>query len=204
MSGFEPIADIVSDVVNALRSHPGYEAATLFLGGVFAWSGAAKIRRPTLAAMAIADFGLVINPRGWHGVVIGTLELGLALALIIGQGMPVVLTLTCGLLAVFTLLVAVALRRRQSFACFCFGGEEELSRATLIRNLLLVALSTLLLSAALVSADRLGDPKMLLLTAMLAITALAMTALLTRLPKLLRWNSEVRDHFEERARACAQ
>lgn len=202
MGGLEPIGEFIASVFYVLRSHPGYEAATLFLAGIFVWSGLAKLRRPGLAAMAIADFGLVARPRPWQGLGLGLFELGLGAAIVVGQAMSLVLGLACITLAAFTALVLRSVRRSESFACFCFGGEEELSRATLARNLGLLALALLLWSAAVGSAERLGTGEELWLTALVAMGALASSALVAHVPRLLRWNWEVEDHFEARAREC--
>lgn len=202
MDGLEPIRQLIAAALGALQSHPDYEAATLVLAGVFAWSGLAKLRRPRLAAMAIADFGLVDRPRRWQGMALGLFELGLGAAIAIGQGMTVVLGLACLTLLALTALLLRALGRSESFACFCFGGEEKLSRATLVRNLALLALAGLLWSASLGTAERLGSWEEFWLTAIVAAGALASSALIARVPRLLRWNWEVRDHFEARAREC--
>jgi methylamine utilization protein MauE len=198
VGGLDPIADLVATAFAALRSHYGHDVVALFLAGVFAWSGAAKLRRPQLAALAIADFGLVQRPRRLYGLALGFLEIGLACALAAEPGMPLVLGAVSLALVAFTVLVARAVWRSESFACFCFGGGDEVSSATLLRNLALLALVALLWSPTPGAAPApSGAPA---LSALVAIAALATTALLGRVPRLFGWNREVREHFESRAR----
>ncbi len=198
MGGLDPILDLAASAVAALRSSHGHDVVSLFLAGVLAWSGVAKLHRPLPAALAIADFGLVKRPRRLQGVALGLFELGLAVAVAADPTSELVLAMLSLTLLAFTALIARALSRSESFACFCFGGDDELSRATLARNLGLLALVALLWSSPTAS----GPPPAAapLLSALIAVAALMATALLARLPRLLRWNWEVRDHFESRAR----
>ena len=147
MGGFEPIADLVNAVWVAVRSPDGQDVVVLFVAGVLVLSSVAKLRHPRLAALAIADFGLVGRPQRAYGIALGLFELGLAGALVIQPGSPVVLGALSLTLLVFTGLIVRALRGSERFACFCFGGEEELSRATLLRNIVLLVLVAVLWTA---------------------------------------------------------
>jgi len=199
VGGLHPIVDLVADAVAALRSQYGHEVVALFLAGVLIWSGAAKLRRPRLAALAIADFGLVRHPRRGYGIVLGLAELGLAASLAPQPRMPLVLGAVSFALLAFTAVVARALWRSDRFACFCFGGEEELSRTSLLRNLALLGLLAFLwtpIAGGPVSAP----PGTWTLMILIALGGLATAALLARVPRLLRWNREVREHLESRAR----
>lgn len=65
MGGFETILDAIGTAANALRMYPGLEIATLVLGGIFIWSGAAKLRSPRHTVQAIADSELLRAPNRW-------------------------------------------------------------------------------------------------------------------------------------------
>lgn len=199
MGGFEPIADLVNAVWVAVRSPDGQDVVVLFVAGVLVLSSVAKLRHPRLAALAIADFGLVGRPQRAYGIALGLFELGLAGALVIQPGSPVVLGALSLTLLVFTGLIVRALRGSERFACFCFGGEEELSRATLLRNIVLLVLVAVLWTAPVGGGSADTAPGSSVLTLFIAIGALGTAALLARVPRLLRWNWEVRAHFEARA-----
>lgn len=63
------------------------------------------------------------------------------------------LLLAAGLLIVFGVAIGLALRRRVSAPCRCFGGAAELSRWNLVRNGLLLAVAGVSLTAPGAPAD---------------------------------------------------
>ena len=76
MNGFESAFSLLGEVLYLVTSPAGYGIAIWILAIIFVWSGLAKLRRPTLAAMAMNDFGVLrrVRPR------LGAAELLLALA----------------------------------------------------------------------------------------------------------------------------
>lgn len=69
------------------------------------------------------------------------LELGLALALLLGLALPFAGLLSAGLLLVFSAAVVVNLRRGRPIACTCHGlaGSQHISWGLVARNCLLLA-----------------------------------------------------------------
>lgn len=203
MGGFDIILGAFGAVLTAVQSYPGFEIATLVLGGVFVWSGAAKLLSPRRTVQAIADFQLLRSPDRRHALVLAGSEVGVGVALVLGDQLTFVFGVASVMLGVFSFAVARALRRGASFSCFCFGAEAELSYRTLLRNLLLLGLVTVLLTAG-TDAVRLSVPVGDAL-GILAVTVSTLAGLLVaaQIPSLLRWNSEVRDHHRKRARECA-
>jgi Methylamine utilisation protein MauE len=169
-----------------LTTPAGYGIAVWILAIVFAWSGLAKLRRPTLAAMAVHDFGVLSRVRPRIGGVLGASEMLLALALIIGALPVVFLPVTAGFLWTFVLLITRSLRLGKDFSCFCFGdSDSRVSRLTLIRTAALAGLASILALAPLRYA---GFDQVYLLQAISAAALVGTIALAGKIPKLLRWN----------------
>jgi hypothetical protein len=191
MNGFESALSLSGEILRLATTVPGLGIEVCILGIVFAWSGIAKLRRPTRAAMAIVDFGVLRRVRPALGSVLGGAELALALALVTGLLPIVFLPLAATLLWVFVVLIARSLRDGERFECFCFGGAgSKLSGLTLLRTGALALLaSTVAISAPTsgVFAD-FGIPY-----ALQAVSAAALVGglvLAGQIPKLLRWNKD--------------
>lgn len=98
MNGFERALLLARDALDVLTGATGYGIAIWFLAFIFTWSGIAKMRRPTLAAMAMVDFGVVRHLRPRLGFALGTIELLLALFLALGVYPSLFLYMTDALL----------------------------------------------------------------------------------------------------------
>lgn len=203
MDGLRPVLESVQSLVSILQTPPGYEVGTWMLAIVFLWAGAVKLARPALAALALADFRVVRDPKPWQGVALGLFEFCLGIAIVVGQGMAVVLGLAGAALAAFSLLVLRSLLAHESFACFCFGGEDEsLSATTLVRTLLLAVLACVLWLAQMPVADRVSSAEQAYLTLLVATGVLSIILTLSLAPRLVRWNREIVAVFRARAREC--
>ena len=124
MNGFASALYFLADVLHLVTAPAVYGIAIWILAIIFVWSGLAKLRRPTLAAMAIRDFGVLRQIKPRLGGVLGAAELLLALSLITGVLPAVVLPVPAGLLWFFVLLIAKSLFSGEEFSCFCFGDAD--------------------------------------------------------------------------------
>ncbi len=93
VSGFESALSLFVGALGLLTAPSGFGIAVWILAIILAWSGIAKLRRPTLAAVAIVDFGVVRRVRPPLGAALGAGELLLALLLATGILSAVVLAL---------------------------------------------------------------------------------------------------------------
>jgi len=112
--------------------------ARIAVGVVLLVAGVAKLCQPSWPATAKA-FGAparLIPALPWVEIVLGAL-------LVSGVGLPWTALAAAVLLAGFTLLVAVRLRRGDAVPCGCFGetSPAPVGRDTVLRNLLLVILA---------------------------------------------------------------
>ncbi|MDQ3863565.1 MAG: hypothetical protein M3317_08715 [Actinomycetota bacterium] len=186
MNGFESALSLLAGTLDLLTTPAGYGIAIWILAIIFAWSGLAKLRRPTLAAMAVHDFGVLPRVRPRLGGALGAAELMLALSLIVGALPVVSLPVTAGLLWIFVLLIARSLRLGKDFSCFCFGdSDSRVSRLTLVRTAALALLASILVVAPLPYAR---FDQAYLLQAISAAAFVGTIALASKVPKLLRWN----------------
>jgi hypothetical protein len=186
MNGFGSAIALLAKGFDLMTSPAGYGIAIWVLAIVFVWSGLAKLRRPTLAAIAMNDFGIVRRIRPGLGRALGALELLLALSLVTGTLLVVVLPFTAVLLWFFVLLIARSLWLGKDFSCFCFGdADSRLSRLTLIRTTALALLASVL---ALVPLRYAGFDQVYLLQAISAAALVGAIVLASRIPELLRWN----------------
>jgi putative oxidoreductase len=128
----------------ALIGHP-YVALVLrlALAGVFLWAGVAKASDPHAFGLEIARYRMV--PEGLvnlMAIMLPWIELVAAVGLVAGLwARPCALACT-GMLLVFIVAVASALRRGLDISCGCFGGGADaarLSQTTLWRDLLWLA-----------------------------------------------------------------
>lgn len=179
---------------NALGNFAGssvYALGVVALSVVFMWSGLAKLRDPWIAAMAMVDFGVIARPRVVLGraLAVGEFALGLTLAASLwapGWAAAIIASVTALVLAIFTVLIARALRRGASFACYCFGhGDGDISRAALARTAALTALAAALaVGAADLGASFTGEERALGLVA--GVAAVGTLVLITRAAPLYR------------------
>src|ERR671914_3126410 len=112
MNGFESAFSLFAELLRLLTAPAGYGIAVWILAIIFVWSGVAKLRRPTLAAMAMMDFGVLRRVRPLLGSALGAAELLLALFLITGTLPVIFLPVTAGLVRVFLLLISKSLSSR--------------------------------------------------------------------------------------------
>lgn len=191
MNGFESALALFAGFLDLLTGQAGYGIAVWVLVIIFVWSGVAKLRKPTLAAMAITDFGVVRRIRPRLGSALGATEVLLALFLAAGILPTVFLSFTAGLLWLFVLLIARSLWLGKDFACFCFGeADSRLSRWTLIRTAALATLATLLAAAPLQTGSYAGFVQAYVLQAVAAAAIVGAVVLGGQIPKLLRWNRD--------------
>ena len=189
MNGFESALALFSELLRLVTAPAGYGIAVWVLAIIFVWSGVAKLRRPTLAAMAMMDFGVVRRVRPRLGSALGAVELLLALSLIAGVLPALVLPVTAGLLWFFVLLIARGLLSGEDFACFCFGDSaSRLSRLTLVRTAALALLASVLAVAPLPTYA--GFSETYVLQAISAAAFIGAISLVGHIPKLLRWNKD--------------
>jgi hypothetical protein len=188
VNGFESALSLIAKALNLITAPTGYGIAVWILAIVFVWSGVAKLRKPTLAAVAMMDFGVLRRVRPRLGSALGAAELLLALLLISGTLPALFLPVAAGLLWLFVLLIAKSLLSGEDFACFCFGdADSRLSRLTLVRTGALALLASVLAVAPLPYA---GFDRTYLLQAIFAAAFVGTVALGSQVAKLLRWNRD--------------
>lgn len=130
-------------------SQEGLTVGRMFLGGMFALSGALKLRHPFRSAMAMVDFGVIKIARTGFGTALGVIEVALAGALLMGRSAEVGLVLSTALLTIFTLLILRNLLVGRRTPCFCFGSSADaMSGFTLIRTAAFAGLSLILTTSA--------------------------------------------------------
>lgn len=119
----------------------------LGLAAVFGAAGALKLRDPSGFATEIANYHLLPSLAPWLAATLPAIELGLALALLLGtrrwrRAAALAATL---LLAVFTVAVAQVVARGINVSCGCFGGDSgPVTLVTVARDLALLGASALL------------------------------------------------------------
>ncbi len=191
MNGFESALDLFEGFLRLVSAPAGYGIAVWVLTIIFVWSGVVKLRRPTLAAMAITDFGVLRRVRPRLGSALGGTEVLLALFLVTGTLPMLFLPVSAGLLWLFVLLIARSLWSGKDFACFCFGdADSKLSRWTLIRTAGLAGLASLLAFAQQPTGAYAGFTETYVLQAVAAAAIVGAVLLGGQIPKLLRWNRE--------------
>lgn len=192
MGGFETLVGLLGEGFDTLAGD-GFAVGTWLLAGVFAWSGAAKLRRPHRAAVALADFGVARRPTRRAGATFAAAELALAVGLVTatvgGASAAPALLVAAGVLLAFTVAIGRVLRARRTVSCFCFGdAHRPVSRRTLART---AALAALAVALAIAAVTRQPDPPVdeALLAAVVAAGAVACVALLRDARRLLVWNA---------------
>lgn len=153
---------------------------------VFLISGVSKLRQPQLAAGAILNFGFGSRPHVFLALLLGSVEVSLAVLLALTIDMATwVATL---LLWLFAFLIARSVHGGQHFACHCFGSSESvMSWNAFARTMALAAIATLLIfmngspSQTLTLVDR-------VMQALIASALVAIFVLLARAKDLLQWS----------------
>jgi hypothetical protein len=188
VNGFESALSLFAKALHLITAPTGYGIAVWILAIVFVWSGVVKLRQPTLAAVAMMDFGVLRRVRPRLGSALGAAELLLAFLLISGTLPALFLPVVAGLLWLFVLLIAKSLLSGEDFACFCFGdAESRLSRLTLVRTGALALLASVLAVAPLPYAS---FDRTYLLQAISAAAFVGTIVLGSQIAKLLRWNRD--------------
>lgn len=197
MSGFSAVIELGRGLFEAWMSPAGTGVTAWFLAALFAISGTTKLRRPTLAAMAMVDLGMVHRVRPRLGQALGIGELGLAGALIVEPGPAG--AVAAAVLWLFACMIVRALLSGAAFPCFCFGETDQfVSRMTLARTTMLALAATVLAWGA--RAGNVGIAGESLLQMAVAGAVLGLIVLGSRVPGLLRWN---RDPFGQEAEEAA-
>lgn len=194
--GFESALSLFSGGLSALTSPSGFGVAAWVLAIVFAWSGTAKLRQPSLAAMAMSDFGVVRGIRPRLGSALGAGEVGLAVLLAVGAVPVLVVPATAALLWFFVVLIGRSLGSGKTFACFCFGdADSKLSGTTLVRTGALALLATVLAFSSVFSpspgALYVGFGGVYVLQAVAAAALVSLVVLGSQVPKILRGNGDL-------------
>jgi hypothetical protein len=191
MNGFESALSLAASALHLVTAPTGYGIGVWILAIIFVWSGVAKLRRPTLAAMAMMDFGILRRVRPRLGSALGVAEALLALFLITGTLPGLFVPATAGLLWFFVLLIARSLRSGQDFPCFCFGdADSRLSRLTLVRTAALAVLASVLAVAAPSVGTYAGFSETYVLQAVSAAAIVGAILLGSQISRLLRWNKD--------------
>jgi hypothetical protein len=151
------------------------------LGLMFVWSGIAKARRPTLAALAMNEFGLTSGLNRRLAVALGASEIALGVALGSTVLPRLSLAVSSAALWLFAFLIARSLRRGDRFACFCFGNADaSISSMTLLRALGLALLSTLLFVVAVAGAEPPTEANAVMLEFVVAMALVGTTVLVAQ------------------------
>jgi hypothetical protein len=191
MNGFESALSLFANALHLVTAPAGYGIAVWVLAIIFAWSGIAKLRQPTLAAKAMMDFGVLHRVRPRLGSALGAAELLLALLLVTGTFPALFLPVTAGLLWLFALFIAKSLWSGKAFACFCFGEtDSRLSSLTLVRTATLALLASMLAVAPLPMGTYAVFGQTYVLQAISAAALIGVIVLGSQIPKLLRWNKD--------------
>lgn len=161
--------------------------AGLLLAGVYGASGVAKVREPASTSSAFHELRL---PRWLHRVgaprLLGPAEIALAVALLLLPApwywLPALATLVLGI--VYTVLIVRALGFDVPVTCGCFGalGQGAVTRSTVVRNLVLVALGAATVADAATGGSIIGrllDGPELWWWALVLAAAVALTWLIT-------------------------
>jgi len=123
--------------------------ARVVLAGVFAVAGWTKARDPGGTRAAIRDFGVPAPLAVPVAFLLPVAELTVAILLLFKDTFVAGAIGAVVLLALFIAAISVSLARGQRPNCHCFGqiGSRPVSRTTLARNFVLMALAVLVLVA---------------------------------------------------------
>ena len=191
MKGFDVLVQLAADIAAAVRAvleGPHLTGVGIWLFGlVFLWAGASKAQRPTVTALSLVDFELTREVRPWLGLALGLGEMALAGWLISGLASRAALAAAALVLLIFSAGIAGLLRAGKQVACMCFGdASTTVSRRTLARTLGLAVAAGGLAVAWQPTVTRASGQG--LLEALIATALVATVVLVSKLPRLLRWN----------------
>lgn len=188
--GLDALLSLGEGAASAITHPPGSGIGVFFLGLIFVWSAAAKLREPHRAALAIVDFGVSDRLRPSLAFALGVGEAVVGIAIAIAADAIIPLLAAAVLLAAFAVLIARSLVAGHRFSCFCFGDDDsELSYWTLARTAALTLLAALLVQASMARQLHEAGARGRALEALSAIALLTTIALASRFPRLVRWNS---------------
>jgi thiol-disulfide isomerase/thioredoxin/uncharacterized membrane protein YphA (DoxX/SURF4 family) len=175
-------------------------AVRLLLAAVFAVAAVAKLTDRRGSEQAIAEMGLPRATAPLLARIVPVIELTIAATLLPASSAWWGGVAALGLLAAFTMTIAVNLWRGRAVDCHCFGQltAGPIGRGTLLRNLLLVSLAALLVlswkAAASLSAiawftELTTGERALVATSLVALALLV--AVVTLLVRLLHQNERL-------------
>ena len=131
----------------------------LYLGSVFLFACYHKIIDPGTFAIDVDTYAILpLDTVNLVALVLPWIELAAGLMLVLGLRTRAGALLVAGMMAVFTLAVAIALAKGIDISCGCFASKgDPISRKTLARDLswLLLALYVLAVDRCPVGLDRL-------------------------------------------------
>lgn len=188
MNGLETLLALLRHLAEPSAIAVGVVAWALAL--VLAGAGLAKLRRPQRFARALADFGVVGRPSVPAALAVAFAEIALAACLVVPATAAAAAPCGAAMFAAFVFLVSRSLARGERFPCGCFGGEEELSRRTLLRAAALGGAAVVLTGWTFTgTVPRASGPASQVGLACAAAAALGILAVSAQLPVLARMNS---------------
>lgn len=189
MGGFRALVELAGEAVAVVTNASAYAIALSLLAALFFVSGASKLRRPRLAAVAMVNFGVARRARPAYGRALGLGEIGLASLLATRVESRTTLVAAAALLWFFSVLIARALLSGERFPCQCFGeSESALTGATLARTATLALVATVFAAAGDHGGVSSAASKAGALESAAAVAILGMVALVGRVRQLVVWN----------------
>jgi hypothetical protein len=189
MGGFRAFVDLAGEAVAVVANASVYGIALSFLACLFLVSGASKLRRPRLAAVAMVNFGVANRARPGYGRALALGEITLASLLAIRVEPRVTLFAAGVLLWSFSALIARALLSGERFPCHCFGeSDSALNVVTLARTATVALVATAFAAVGEEGAVASAASEAGALEAAGAISVLGTIALASRLRQLVVWN----------------
>jgi uncharacterized membrane protein YphA (DoxX/SURF4 family) len=127
-----------------------------FLAWLFVVSGSLKLRNLAEFRGQLKSFNFMHPDLArLTAFLVPCVELCLGLLMIVLPARFIQLALAAVILLVFTIFIAWALKKRKNTSCFCFGeADGEISRVTLIRNAVLLSMSTAACSGSLIGVGK--------------------------------------------------
>ena len=123
--------------------------ARLFLGAVFLMSAVPKLASPRQFARDVEGYGILRGPPATaFAWALPFVELGAALLLLTGFYPTWASLVVSAMLLIFMIAVGIAMARRLSLSCSCFGllYRERVGWSTQVRDVVLLALAVFVLS----------------------------------------------------------
>jgi hypothetical protein len=123
----------------------------IFLGIVFLLSGLGKLRQFTAFKKAVVDYRILpIRLARIYALCLPWIELAVGLLFLLNLALHLALFITFFLLIGFVVALVVNLRANRLLKCHCYGllGHNQISWGTVIRNLILLTLTSILVYLA--------------------------------------------------------